>query len=651
MLGTPIKAGKLTLKNRIVFPPVTTGYEEADGTPGDRSVNFYRRIAEGGTGYIVIGDVAPVNTASPTPKLDGDEKIGAFRRLAGECHAYGAKVGVQIFHPEYDVVGVGELIMRSRMLRMEGKADECEAVTRQAYAKLHHDMENFVNEATKEQLAAIAKAIADCAVRAEKAGMDAVQIHGDRLIGALCSPILNRRTDGYGETLINRVRFAIEVVRAVREAVPEMTIDYKLPVITPAEDGMRGKGGLPTEEATIFASILESEGVDMLHVAQANHTGNMNDTIPAMGTRAYGFASDFAAEIKKAVKIPVCAVGRIVTVAAAEALLAEGKCDLVGIGRGLVCDPDFAKKAESGGNIRHCINCNKGCTDAVMKNSACECVLNAENGAEYRKVITKATTGKKVAVVGAGIAGLEAARVAAEKGHFVTVYEKTPEMGGQINIASAPPRKEEMLRALDYYKREILRLGIRLAMCTKPSAAELNAYDVVIVATGAENVLPKIKGCDSPFVVGAWDVLSGRETLFGRVVVIGGGLVGAETAEYLAVRGCDVTVVEQLPDIAKGESATVLPSIMADFAKQGVKLCPGHMVTSIESGTVMCEKTESGGPVSIPADFVVMAVGAKPAAFDTDEITAKVLYAGDCVEPSNISSAVRSAYDVANSID
>lgn len=650
MLNQSIKVGKLTLKNRVVFPPLTTGYEERDGSIGEKSLNFYKRLAQGGAAYIVIGDVAPVNTASPTPKLCRDEQIPSFRRLTDACHEYGAKVALQIFHPEYDVAGVGALIMQSRILQQQGKTAECEAVTKQAYAKLHHDMQHFVNEATPKQLGEILDAISACAVRAEKAGADAIQIHGDRLVGSLCSKILNKRADEYGGSFENRTRFAVEVVRAIKKAAPSMTIDYKLPVITPMEGGLRGKGGIELEEAIALAKILEKEGVDMLHVAQANHTGNMNDTIPVMGTREYGFAVYCAEEVKKVVSIPVCAVGRIITEDAAEAVLQSGKCDLVGLGRPLLCDSDFANKAAAGEPIRYCLSCNKGCTDSITGRSYCQCVLNAENGSEYVRTITKAETSRKVAVVGAGIAGLEAARVASIKGHDVTLYEKGYDIGGQINIAAVPPRKGEMARALNYYKEILPSLNIRLKFGAEPTISELNGYDYVIFATGAKNLMLNVKGGNLPQVVSAWDVLARKSIVFGNVAVIGGGLVGAETAEFLAAEGAKVKIIEQLPEIAKGESSTVLPAMKADFAAHGVEQYVNTKLVEVKEGIVVCEQ-EGKGAVEIPADFVVMAVGARAAKPETDGLTAEALYCGDCVKPADISAAIRSAYDAANSIN
>ena len=241
----PVKAGRLTLKNRIMFPPLTTGYEERDGSIGERSLNFYERLAKGGTGYIVIGDVAPVRTASPTPKLYDDSQIPVYKKLADTLHQYDCKVALQIFHPEYDVPGVGKMIMQAGMARQaaakareEGDEQEAakqtqlaEQITKDAYAKLHHDMQHFVSEATAAQLEEIKTGIAACAKRAESAGIDAIEVHGDRLVGSLCSKVLNHRTDEYGGSFENRTRYALEVVKAIKEAAPDLMIEYKLPFV------------------------------------------------------------------------------------------------------------------------------------------------------------------------------------------------------------------------------------------------------------------------------------------------------------------------------------------------------------------------------------------------------------------------------------
>lgn len=281
----PITVGPLELKNRIMFPPLTTGYEERDGSIGERSLAFYERLARGGVSYIVIGDVAPVMTASPTPKLATDAQIPTFKALADAVHKHGAKIALQLFHPEYDVPGVGRMVMGSMAAAkaaQEAKAAgdeetfaakmaESNEIRKQAYAKLHHDMQHFVNEATVEQLTQIKEAIAASAARAQQAGIDAIEVHGDRLVGSLCSAILNKRTDEYGGSFENRVRYALEVVAAIKEAAPQLMVEYKLPVIMENPDGTpRGKGGLQPDEACEFAKLLEGAGIDMIQVAQAN---------------------------------------------------------------------------------------------------------------------------------------------------------------------------------------------------------------------------------------------------------------------------------------------------------------------------------------------------------------------------------------------
>ena len=519
----PIKVGKTTFKNRIMFPPLTTGYEERDGSIGEQSLQFYNRLAEGGVGYIVIGDVAPVATFSPTPKLFKEEQIAPFKRLADACHANDCKLGIQLFHPEYNVDALNALFA-------QGKMDE-------ARAQLRHDMQFFINEVTEEQLSTILDRMEACAKLAERAGIDCIEIHGDRLVGSLCSTILNHRTDSYGGSFENRTRFALALVERLKKAVPDMVIDYKLPIVTPLKDGgLRGKGGLELEEAKKFAILLEKYGVDTIHVAQANHTGNMADTIPPMGTQPYGFTVYCANEIKQSVGIPVSCVGRIVTPHAAESIVASGKADIIGLGRSLLADPDFVRKCENNtpSCVRTCIMCNKGCTDNIQNRAFLSCVLNAENGYEGKRTIKTAVSKKNIAIIGAGIAGLEAARVAALKGHSVTIYEKSLQAGGQLLIASVPPRKEEMMRILNYYEAVLDTLPVTFRFGTTLTPEDYEKYDDIIVATGAVNNIPPIKGSELPLVVSAWDVLAKKAVVFGKAIVIGGGLVGVETAEYLA---------------------------------------------------------------------------------------------------------------------
>lgn len=635
MILQPIVVGGQTFKNRIMFPPLTTGYEK-NGMISEQDMGFYTRLAKGGVGYIVLGDVAPINSFSPTPKLFDDSQIPAFKELADSVHAYGTKLGVQLFHPEYDVDAINSLFMQKKFDEMR--------------QRLHHDMMFFTDEVSEEMLMAIIDKMCACAVRAQKAGVDVIQIHGDRLNGCLCSTRMNHRTDKFGGSLENRVRFARMLTRAIRKAVPGMIIDYKLSIVTP----QRGKGGIDEADAVQFAQWLVEDGVDMFHVAQANHTGNMADTIPPMGVQPYGFFVKIAGDIKKAVNVPVSAVGRIVDAEMAERVIESGMADMVAVGRPLLADPDWGTKIAAGKacDIRRCISCNKGCTDAIQNRQFLSCVLNAENGYENSRSIQPAAQKKKVAVLGGGPAGLEAARVAALRGHDVTLFEKTTSLGGQLNIACVPPRKEEMRRAAQDLIHAVCNAGVHLCMGQTRTAEQLQeaGFEAVINAVGAHSAAPRIPGIDGVNVADAWKVLAGEQQVYGTVAVIGGGMVGCETAEYLAARGCKVSVIEMMDKIAAGESTTILPTLLENYKTYGVEQYPSHKVKEFRMDAVVCEDKD-GAEVAIPCDYIVLAMGARSNAFDAAALEAAnipVHSIGDAAgKAADISNAIRTGYDTA----
>ena len=622
-----------------------------------------------------LRQAVPACKASITPLEDKD----ALARAVADCDILvnATRVGMKpldgetlidpaLFRPELVVADTVYNPRETRMIQeakaagdeetFAAKMAESNEIRKQAYAKLHHDMQHFVNEASVEQLTQIKEAIAASAARAQQAGIDAIEVHGDRLVGSLCSAILNKRTDEYGGSFENRVRYALEVVAAIKEAAPQLMVEYKLPVIMENPDGTpRGKGGLQPDEACEFAKLLEGAGIDMIQVAQANHTGNMGDTIPPMGAMPYNWTLPVAERVKALVSVPVATVGRVVSVEAGEKILEDGLADIVAYGRSLMCDPDIALKAATGEPIRECLNCNKGCVDAIQNRKYISCVLNAENGDEATIAIKPGEGDKKIAVVGGGIAGLEAARVAAKRGYDVTVYEASDHLGGQIVLAAAPPRKDEIMRSVEYYEKILPGLGVKVELNHVATAEDLNAADAAIVAVGAHDVVIPVPGADSKKVVSSWDVLAGKVELSGRVAVIGGGLVGTETAEYLLQHGCEVAIVEMLDKIAAGESETILPLIMSDFAEHNVEQHVKTRLTAITDEGVEAVRTAEDGaeePVKIACDYVVMAVGSKANAFDLDGVTVPVTCVGDCSgeRTADIASAIRTAYHAANEL-
>lgn len=634
-----INIGNITLKNRVMFPPLTTGYEGRDGSLTKQSIEFYERLAKGGVSYIVIGDVSPINGFTSTPKLYDDSQIDGFKKLCDSIHKYDAKVAAQIFHPEYDCDAINKIVATGNMKAVR--------------EKLHHDMQHFVNEVSEEGLRDIIDKMCNCAIRAQKAGVDIIQIHGDRLVGSLCSTILNKRNDKFGGTLENRTRFALELVKALKKAVPNMPIDYKFSVVTPE----RGKGGIDLDEAPIFAKWLEEAGVDMLHVAQANHTGNMADTIPPMGVQPYGFFVDIAAQIKKSVNIPVSTVGRIFNPKMAESILEADKVDIIGLGRILLADPDWVNKVKENKfeDIRECISCNKGCTDNIQNRKFLSCILNAENGYEGTRKITEAVTKKKVIVVGGGPAGLEAARVASLKGHSVTLFDENTYLGGQLNLACIPPRKNEIRRAIRFLTHSVTSQNVDLRLGKKATQEDILTLnpDVVLVAVGSSNFIPSIDGYNKQMVCDSWKILNGEQQVFGNIAVIGGGMVGCEVAEHLCLQeGNKVSIIEMDNSIAKGESSTILPTLMENFTRNNVKIYTNHKVNKIDKECIICENNNN--EIKIPCDYVVMAVGARPNSFDVDKLlenNVKVVKIGDCKDrAADIENAIKTAYDAANEI-
>ncbi|MCX6551011.1 MAG: FAD-dependent oxidoreductase [Acidobacteria bacterium] len=618
LLFQPIRFGPLTLRNRVVFPPMTTGYEEK-GMVTPRARTFYRNIARGGAGLVIIGDVSIQPSFAPTPYVYDDSFVPGLRQLVDEVHAEGACIAAQLFHQEYDTAEIGRLL----------KAGGREAAMQQ----LHADMDDYCNRLTLDDLAVIRERFRQAALRVREAGFDLIHLHGDRLLGMFTSGLLNRRTDAYGGPLEHRARFPLEIVRTIREAVPDLPIEYKLSIIR--TDPPMGKGGPTLEEAQVLAGWLEEAGVIAFHVALANH-GSIGDTIPAMGTQPYGCFVDLAAGIKRVAHVPVTAVGRILDPDFAENVLASGQADLIAIGRGLIAEPDWPHAVERGevDNLRSCIMCNH-CASSLMSGQPLRCAVNPTVGEIDTVTVVPAPTPRRVLVIGGGPAGMEAAHVAARRGHRVMLAEREPRLGGQLPLCSAPPFKHELSRLTHYLTTQVAREGVEVRLgVDAPIDVLLDEIrpDAVIVATGSAPTMPPVPGMDRASVVSAWSVLAGTARVGPRAVIVGGGSVGVETALFLGPLGIEVTIVEMLEKIAAGESATILPFINAELPRYRVRVLTRHVVESVEPDGLRVA-TPDHTTLAIPCDTVVVAAGTRRNATFVQEIQARGLechVAGDC---------------------
>jgi 2,4-dienoyl-CoA reductase-like NADH-dependent reductase (Old Yellow Enzyme family)/thioredoxin reductase len=632
-LFAPIRLGPVALRNRVVFPPMTTGYEEK-GVVSDRSRSFYRGVARGGAALIVLGDVSIQPSLAPTPYLFDDTFVPGLRQLVDDVHAEGARIAAQLFHQEYDTAEI------SRAMRAEGR----EA----AMKRLHADMEDYCNRLTLDEIATMRERFRAAALRVRAAGFDLIQLHGDRLLGMFTSGLLNRRTDGYGGSLENRARFVLEIVRTLREAVPDIPIEYKLAIIR--TDPPMGKAGPTLQEAKTVARWLEDAGVVGFHVALANH-GSIGDTIPAMGTQPYGCFVDLAEGIKQVVGVPVTAVGRILEPQFAEDVLASGRADLVGIGRGLIAEPEWphAVAQDRIDDLRLCIMCNH-CASSLMSSQPLRCAINPTIGEAAPVAITPARSPRRVLVVGAGPAGMQAAQTAARRGHDVTLVERESRLGGQLPLCAAPPFKHEISRLTHYLTTQVARHGVRVRTGTVATEAVIDELqpEAIIVATGVTPAKLPVPGAQGANVVTAWDVLSGAADVGRRVAVVGGGAVGVETALFLATRDRKITIVEMLDRIAAGESPTIVPFIDAQIAKHHVRVLTRHRVVSIEPGGVRVTSPDDATTV-IECDTVVIAAGTTRCLTLVDVVQARGLechVVGDCSETSTgtLAGAIRDGF-------
>lgn len=626
----PIAVGSVCLRNRIVMPAMCTEYANYDGTVTDKLINYYVARARGGAG-LIITEMAYVN---PTGKgfhhmlaVHDDKVISGLRRLTQAVHDSDGMIMMQIAH-----------VGRRTWSQMIGTSPVAPSAVPNPGGEVPRALSITEIEAMEDDFARAA-----CRVR--EAGFDGIEIHMAHgyLIHQFISPYANHRQDQYGGSFENRCRFALNVVRKVRKMVgPDFPVLCKIN----GEDYLKcGVQGLTVNESIELARNLEKEGVDAITVSGGVlETGEM--ITPPMGILP-GCHVHLAEAVKKRVSLPVISIGKINTWQLAEEILQKGQSDLVAMGRALIADPELPVKVRESrfAEIRPCIACVQGCTDRLYKGVEIRCLVNPYVGNEYKDSIGANAEGL-VMIIGGGPAGLQAAIEARRKGFQVELYEKEGTLGGQLNLACKPPHKNEIKSFLVYLLNEIERMGIKTHLNTHVTLKMIQGKkpSLVILATGAipqEAVFP-ISGSN---VKTAWEVLSGAEIEGNNIVIVGGGMVGCETAEYLAQKGKTVTLMEMLGELATDMPARPRKLLLDRLITLGVNLLSYTKVLGIRNNMLYFERY--GIKDRLTGDGYVLSIGAKA----NDQMKEGLLKAGikfimigDCRRPRRILEAVHEAY-------
>ncbi len=624
VLFTPLDLGGLRLRNRLIMAPMGTCLDEG-GYITEETIAYYVRRAAGGVGTICVeGCLVSDETVGPEPKISGPQYLPGLRRLVEALRAYDVTVGVQLMHPGRQVV--------------EGPAVAPSPVPLNSHAPVPREL-------AAGEIAGIVEDYAKAADLAREAGFDFVEVHGAHgyLPSNFLSPLDNRREDGYGGSLENRARFSLEVARAIVATVPGMPLVWRIN----GDDGV--EGGFGIDDAVEVSRRLEDVGAAAISVSAGTwHT--LHVTLAPMFVPR-GHMVEYAAAVKRAVGVPVIAVGRLDDPDLAAQVVADGHADLVLLGRALIAEPDWPRKVEEDrlGELRPCIACN-ACVDLVGRGERARCSVNPEAGRELEWDVVPADRPRRIMVVGSGPAGMEAARLARLRGHEVSIWERAAQLGGKLEAAGLAPSKREVLRFRDYQSRRIAELGvdIRLRSEVTPEVVAAERPDVVVVATGAEPIVPPIPGIGAANVHDAQDLLRGDVTVApdDRVVVIGGSATGCETAEFVVDTGAEVTIVEMRGGVGQGIEAITRRHLVRNLKRSGVRILTRSKVIMIEDDHVLYEDPD-GETQAIGADVVALALGWRPVgnalAEQLDGV--EVLVLGDASRPADFVHAVNAGAD------
>ena len=642
--------GRMQLRNRIVMSPTETHFTASDGMITWPEISYYERRAKGGVGLIITQQTQactkldPIDPYPRSARLDDDAYIPMMSELTEAVHLRGAKIavllspggGAQAMGAPYDagLSGIDE------PMNVGPSEIRCPVANRPVRALTREEIHQFV------------KTYGQSALRAKKAGFDAVAIHAHAgyLIAQFLSPFFNNRTDEYGGSLENRARFLLELVAEVRRVNGAL-----MPILVrlSADDGIGAKGR-QIGETVELAKLLEHAGVDAIDIAGGSQQ-SMAWVFPTIYHDAAMFAP-LAKQVKEAVGIPVIVSGRMQNIELAEQVLEEGRSDFISFARPLIADPDIAAKLRDGKaeQIRRCVACNHCIGVRVWNNNTLRCALNPLAGREHRypNGIGTAAEKKHVIVIGGGPAGCEAAYTAAQRGHEVDLYERTSALcGGQVKLASAPPCKEILNHIPKFYSARLAAMeNIHVHLNTELNDESLKALeaDAVILATGGQIFTPGIPGIrGNQNVITADQALDGTAKLQGRVLIAGGGQIGIETAHLLHEQGLKVTVVEMLDDILMREEPLTRATILPQILNSGMEIYIGHRIEQVNENSVTVTDLKTQETKELPFDTMIMAMGTKP--YNPLEGAARERFAevqviGDASMTANIAEATKAGF-------
>lgn len=645
-LFSEIKLGNRTVKNRVVYSPTGENLAYSSGEASERMRAYYTERAKGGAGIIMLGAaaIAPEGRSHSNALLvDQPRNIGGLMRIARGIHAYDALLLVQLQHAG----------ARTSSPILDGMLPRCVSDTDPETASIAElRKKGPQKELTLEEIKALPVLYVQAARNCQSAEADGVEIHMAHsfLLNQFLSPDTNKRRDEYGGCLENRMRLPLEIVRAVREACgPDFIIGARIPRAEYV------KNGLTAEEIRTIAMELEKAGCDVLSVSVGMTVDQTKIREPSGAPQ--GARLSKIANVKNAVTIPVMGSGTFREPEFCDRVIAEGKQDFILIARQFICDPHWAKKAMEGRSqeIRPCLTCNAACFDSVPLSHPIGCVLNPVTGNEFDRIEEqKAAISRKVMIIGGGLAGMQAAITSARRGHKVNLYEKSEKLGGQMHLACVPPGKDAILKAALWFAEETRRAGVTIHTGRSVSLEDIKkeAPDKILVASGATPWAPPFPGKE--FAVQSWELLNGSLPLPKgmQIAVIGGGLVGCETALFLQQAGNQLTIIEMMQEAASGLESANREHLLRELAEGGTTLCTGTKVLSIEAHQVICEK--DGDRLEFKSDLTVLAIGSRPYGTDIAEEIRKAGYdvslIGDAASPATFAAATKSGYLAASVI-